>query len=299
MYAPPPVADFGGWYLRGDIGLTNQQVRQPRTDHREPPRASHQLAWASTAATISVSASAISSTTGSAPTSPVNIAAAPTSTARQSSRSAFGGGLSAVDNYTAAKSEWAVPGQRLCRSRHLVVRHAVHRRRRRHVAQYRSPTSATTESATPVGRRRRPRRSAPLRVEMEFRLGAACRSRLQGHAERDARTRLQLRRTSATASPADVNSFDGVNAAVNPMTSSRTSPRNDLKLGVRWNFDSPPVYAPPLVPQGLIERSHLLMFANGAGFSRAVLFCARSFPAPFDKQCRWSARQRLVKVNER
>ena len=26
MYAPPPVEDFGGWYLRGDIGFSNQRV---------------------------------------------------------------------------------------------------------------------------------------------------------------------------------------------------------------------------------------------------------------------------------
>src|ERR1700736_3429340 len=26
MYAPPPVQDFGGWYLRGDIGFSNQRV---------------------------------------------------------------------------------------------------------------------------------------------------------------------------------------------------------------------------------------------------------------------------------
>ena len=26
MYAPPPPADFGGWYLRGDIGMTNQSL---------------------------------------------------------------------------------------------------------------------------------------------------------------------------------------------------------------------------------------------------------------------------------
>src|SRR3569832_839718 len=25
-YAPPPAADFGGWYLRGDIGMTNQRL---------------------------------------------------------------------------------------------------------------------------------------------------------------------------------------------------------------------------------------------------------------------------------
>ena len=27
MYAPPPPADFGGWYLRGDIGMTNQRMK--------------------------------------------------------------------------------------------------------------------------------------------------------------------------------------------------------------------------------------------------------------------------------
>jgi opacity protein-like surface antigen len=27
MYSPPPPADFGGWYLRGDIGMTNQQMK--------------------------------------------------------------------------------------------------------------------------------------------------------------------------------------------------------------------------------------------------------------------------------
>jgi opacity protein-like surface antigen len=26
MYAPPPPADFGGWYLRGDIGFSNQSI---------------------------------------------------------------------------------------------------------------------------------------------------------------------------------------------------------------------------------------------------------------------------------
>jgi len=26
VYAPPPV-DFGGWYLRGDIGMTNQSLK--------------------------------------------------------------------------------------------------------------------------------------------------------------------------------------------------------------------------------------------------------------------------------
>lgn len=27
-YIPPPVQDFGGWYLRGDIGLSNQRIKE-------------------------------------------------------------------------------------------------------------------------------------------------------------------------------------------------------------------------------------------------------------------------------
>jgi opacity protein-like surface antigen len=27
MYAPQPPVDFGGWYLRGDIGMTNQRIK--------------------------------------------------------------------------------------------------------------------------------------------------------------------------------------------------------------------------------------------------------------------------------
>jgi opacity protein-like surface antigen len=30
MYAPPPAQDFGGWYLRGDIGFSNQNVNNIR-----------------------------------------------------------------------------------------------------------------------------------------------------------------------------------------------------------------------------------------------------------------------------
>src|ERR1700680_3237611 len=28
MYGPPVVEDFGGWYLRGDIGFSNQSVKK-------------------------------------------------------------------------------------------------------------------------------------------------------------------------------------------------------------------------------------------------------------------------------
>jgi opacity protein-like surface antigen len=30
-YAPPPAQDFGGWYLRGDIGMSNQSIKNLRS----------------------------------------------------------------------------------------------------------------------------------------------------------------------------------------------------------------------------------------------------------------------------
>lgn len=32
LLPPPPIEDFGGWYLRGDVGMTNQKVRRLESD---------------------------------------------------------------------------------------------------------------------------------------------------------------------------------------------------------------------------------------------------------------------------
>ena len=48
----------------------------------------------------------------------------------------------------------------------------------------------------------------------------------------------------------DLRTFDGTNAINNPMT-FRNITSHDLKLGVRWNLDTPqPVYQPPLIRKG-------------------------------------------------
>ena len=82
IYAPPPPQDFGGWYLRGDIGMTNQSMTISLHTTIGPTQGRpHADAWASTLRTSTTSASAISSTTGSAPMSPASIVACPTFTA--------------------------------------------------------------------------------------------------------------------------------------------------------------------------------------------------------------------------
>jgi opacity protein-like surface antigen len=47
----------------------------------------------------------------------------------------------------------------------------------------------------------------------------------------------------------DLHTFDGTNAIVNPTTFKNIS-SHDLMLGVRWNLDNPPMYPPPLVRKG-------------------------------------------------
>ena len=47
----------------------------------------------------------------------------------------------------------------------------------------------------------------------------------------------------------DLRTFDGFNGINNPMTfKSITS--HDLKIGVRWDLNNPPVYQPPLIRKG-------------------------------------------------
>ena len=47
----------------------------------------------------------------------------------------------------------------------------------------------------------------------------------------------------------DLHTFDGTNNIVNPTTFKSIS-SHDLMLGVRWNFDTPAMYPPPLVRKG-------------------------------------------------
>ena len=47
----------------------------------------------------------------------------------------------------------------------------------------------------------------------------------------------------------DLHAFDGVNGIVNP-TTFKSITSHDLKLGVRWDLNNPPVYAPPLIRKG-------------------------------------------------
>ena len=69
----------------------------------------------------------------------------------------------------------------------------------------------------------------------------------------------------------DLRTFDGTNNINNPMTFKNIT-SHDLKLGVRWNLESPPVYRRRWCAR-VNSAFHPLTIADGAGSSRAVLFC--------------------------
>ena len=59
MVYAPPVEDFGGWYLRGDIGFSNQRVEPLEQRRRPPPHVARSEPRASTPRASSVSAPVI------------------------------------------------------------------------------------------------------------------------------------------------------------------------------------------------------------------------------------------------
>ena len=129
MYAPPPVEDFGGWYLRGDIGFSNQSVKNLTTADLDTPFTPDRAIgfdppgifgvgvgyrfnnWLRADITASIAARRIVHGLTSQLQQPGTVRRR-----RQLHRQQVRVG---------------VDGQCLCRSRHLVVHHAVHRRRRR------------------------------------------------------------------------------------------------------------------------------------------------------------------------
>ena len=247
-YAPPPQ-DFGGWYLRGDIGMTNSRGRL-HVDLFDTLPAGSTLTHSvrvSPAARSTASASAINSTAGSALTSPV-------STARVSHFSGtdfatFPGGSTLSDVYQGGYTSWVGLanvyvdlGTWWCLTPFVGVGVGA-----AHITDHRLqdsgrlslPASACGNPCF-VFRQRR--------IHDQLRLGRPCRCCLQGHQQLHGRTGLSLSRPGHRRSRLRPSR----STAATPATSSfqfRDLTSQDVKLGVRWTCcDVPP--PPPLVTKG-------------------------------------------------
>ena len=138
----PVVQEFSGWYLRGDIGMTNQQINSLTNVVAPGTSVGTKFLQFDSAPMFSLGAGL-----------PVQQLAARRRHRRISRQRPFPrpADRTVRRHYPAGRLQCeqvgvVVPRQRLCRSRHLVVRHAVHRRRHRHRA---IPFRASSTSAPP------------------------------------------------------------------------------------------------------------------------------------------------------
>ena len=236
----PPVEEFvaSGWYLRGDIGMTNQQFNGLHQRLYDVPGTTgrQRSAWAGTARRSSASASATSSTTGSASTSPANIAARRSSTARTTSTSPAARG---VDNYSRQQVRVGVPGQRLCRSRHLVVRHAVRRRRRRRRLHH-DQRLPRRSASSPAACRRHSASYADDASKWNFAWALHAGVCLQGDAD-DVSVELAYRYLDLGS--ATTGAIARLRRQLQQRSARRSHFNNitshDFKLGVRWMLEPP------------------------------------------------------------
>jgi opacity protein-like surface antigen len=242
-YAAPVVEDFGGWYLRGDIGFSNQRVDRLNN-----------------ALDVNVTSSVQTNNFNTAGIFGLGVGyrfnnwfrADVTGEYRGNSQFfgkdviAFPGGVG-TDTYHGTKSEWVVLGNAYvdlgtwwCVTPFIGAGVGGARvsianftdAGITNIGGVTSPSLAFGDSASKWNLAWAVHAGLAYRVTPNFTVELAYRYLDMG----DGLT-------------GDLRTFDGVNAINNPMTFKHIT-SHDLKLGVRWDLSSPQVYAPPLIRKG-------------------------------------------------
>jgi opacity protein-like surface antigen len=242
-YAPPVVEDFGGWYLRGDIGFSNQRVG----------RLNNRLDAGNTSSVQNLSFNT-AGIFGLGVGYKVNnwFRADVTGEYRGNSqffgtdRITYPGGVG-MDTYHATKSEWVVLanayvdlGTWWCITPFIGAgvggaRVGIANFTDQGIANNGSgalPALAFGDSASKWNLAWALHAGLAYQVTPNFTVELAYRYLDMG----DGLT-------------GDLRTFDGTNNSYNPMTFKNIT-SHDLKLGVRWQLESPPMYAPPLIRKG-------------------------------------------------
>ncbi|HKS20590.1 MAG TPA: outer membrane beta-barrel protein [Bradyrhizobium sp.] len=239
MYAPPPVVeDFGGWYLRGDIGFSNQRVSRLNNVLDATAIASRQNLSFNTAGIFGLGVGYKVN----------NWFRADVTGEYRGNSQFFGtdnltypGPAFGADTYNATKSEWVVLGNAYvdlgtwwCMTPFIGAG----------VGGARVSIANFTDTNTPTGGVAYGDNVAKWNFAWALHAGVAYKVSPNFTVELAYRY-LDM----GDGLTGDLRTFNGVNAINNPMTfKSITS--HDLKLGVRWDLSSPPVYQPPLVRKG-------------------------------------------------
>jgi opacity protein-like surface antigen len=220
MYAPP-VEDFGGWYLRGDIGFSNQRVDRLNNALDVNNTSSVQTLGFNTAGIFGLGAGYQFNNWFRAD---VTGEYRGNSQFLGTDRITFLGGVG-TDTYHASKNEWVVLANAYV-------------------------DLGTWWCVTPfIGAGALPGLAFGDNVS-KWNLAWALHAGLAYRVSPNFTVELAYRYLDmGDGLTGDLRTFDGTNNINNPMT-FRNITSHDLKLGVRWNLESPPVYQPPLVRKG-------------------------------------------------
>src|SRR5450631_3333040 len=214
MYAPAPVEDFGGWYLRGDIGFSNQSVKK--------------LDWFSYPTLLSLNQNTGFDTAGI-----FGLGAG----------YQFNNWFRGADTYTASKSEWLVLANAYV---DLGTWWYVTPFIGAGVGFSRNTISSFVDTNTPTGGVAIAPAASKWNLAWALHTGLAYRVN-PGFTVELGYSYVNL----GDATTGIVSDFTGF--ANNHTMGFKDITSHDLTLGVRWNLDSPTVYAPsppPVVRKG-------------------------------------------------
>jgi opacity protein-like surface antigen len=250
-YAPPPVEDFGGWYLRGDIGFSNQRVNRLNNALDANNLTSDQRLGFDTAGVYGLGvgyqfnnwlrADVTGQFRGNANFHGLDVITFPN-----------GGAIgSGADTYSASKSEWlflanayADLGTWWCITPFVGVGIGTAR------VQISNFVDQGVGSLFPPGTGVGPS-TAFADTASKWNFAWALHAGLAYKVSPNMTIEMAYSYINmGDGITGDLKAFDGTNNVFNPMTFKNITSQ-DLTLGVRWQFDSPqPVYQPPLMRKG-------------------------------------------------
>ncbi|WP_315835368.1 outer membrane protein [Bradyrhizobium prioriisuperbiae] len=248
-YAPPPPADFGGWYLRGDIGISNQSVKRLNNALDANLITQNQTLGFDSAGIYGLGVGyQINNWFRVDATGEYRASA--NFHGRDLNTFPVGGGPigAGVDNYSASKSEWLFLanayvdlGTWWCVTPFIgagvgTSRVTISNFTDQGLASFGAgalPSSAFADSAS------------------KWNFAWAVHAGLAYKVTPGLTMELAYRYVDlGDGITGDIKAFDGTNNVVNPMTFKHITSQ-DVRLGVRWSLDPTPVYAPrPLITKG-------------------------------------------------
>jgi opacity protein-like surface antigen len=239
-YAPPPVVeDFGGWYLRGDIGFSNQRV----------DRLNNVLDTVGAPTSVQRNSFGTAGIFGLGVGYKVNnwFRADVTGEYRGNSQFfgtdhlTYAGPSFGTNTYNATKSEWVVLGNAYV---DLGTWWCVTPFIGAGVGGARVAINNFTDTNTPTAG------VAFGDSHSKWNLAWAVHAGVAYKVTPNFTVELAYRYLDmGDGLTGDLRRFDGINDVVNPTTFKNIT-SHDLKLGVRWDLSNPPAYAPPLMRKG-------------------------------------------------